>query len=105
MAIGASPWSATKWHELYGYGQMISIHAPARGATPSARIVIPLLIFQSTLPRGERQVFIISMVTYIIFQSTLPRGERLLLAAQDGFNLKISIHAPARGATRLIKVI
>ena len=35
------------------------------------------------------------------FQSTLPRGERLSLVKFAPANVKISIHAPARGATRL----
>ena len=35
----------------------------------------------------------------ISFQSTLPRGERLPVKAQPLFIVKISIHAPARGAT------
>ena len=33
----------------------ISIHAPARGATKAASIRLRALLFQSTLPRGERQ--------------------------------------------------
>ena len=34
---------------------MISIHAPARGATLLCSVSIWLLEFQSTLPRGERR--------------------------------------------------
>ena len=37
--------------------QEISIHAPARGATVSVEGVYPSGGFQSTLPRGERQIF------------------------------------------------
>ena len=33
------------------------------------------------------------------FQSTLPRRERLMSQAEAGFYTKISIHAPAKGAT------
>ena len=36
----------------------ISIHAPARGATPFLRLLRLLYLFQSTLPRGERLVWI-----------------------------------------------
>ncbi len=56
----------------------ISIHAPARGATLNKEAENQLqILFQSTLPRGERQEF-----------SAFYYG----LAV-------ISIHAPARGAT------
>ena len=34
-----------------------------------------------------------------LFQSTLPRGERLATSPQSQANKRISIHAPARGAT------
>ena len=35
--------------------EVISIHAPARGATEALLKIYRILIFQSTLPRGERQ--------------------------------------------------
>ncbi len=56
----------------------VSIHAPARGATPdSIRDPLPTKKFQSTPPRGGRlsdQTLSLSMVG---FQSTPPRGGRL----------------------------
>ena len=77
---------------------LISIHAPARGATPDPSTGVILSIFQSTLPRGERRHnhFSIfqrhdfnprsregsdsadadSSARTDRFQSTLPRGER-----------------------------
>ena len=36
----------------------------------------------------------------ILFQSTLPRGERLTFDRIDETDIPISIHAPARGATK-----
>ena len=39
------------------------------------------------------------LCTYVIFQSTLPRGERLDTNLFMGSGGGISIHAPARGAT------
>ena len=77
----------------------ISIHAPARGATRRAgKIGLPFsyfnprsregsdkgllrdcikdLLFQSTLPRGERLPEPQSLGRPCQFQSTLPRGER-----------------------------
>ena len=57
---------------------LISIHAPAKGATP------PII---SLFPSVQQ------------FQSTLPRRERLFRALKIRFFQNISIHAPAKGAT------
>ena len=62
----------------------ISIHAPARGATGGYTEPSPADRFQSTLPQGERLVFVEIFNDGTEFQSTLPQGER---PAQDGFDL------------------
>ena len=55
----------------------VSIHAPARGATPTAEETSPIQVqFQSTLPRGERPDNVTFSQHINRFQSTLPRGER-----------------------------
>ena len=55
----------------------ISIHAPARGATGIKFRIYPNKgQFQSTLPRGERPSVKFPGVSVWKFQSTLPRGER-----------------------------
>ena len=59
----------------------ISIHAPTRGATRMIKIVGFIPIFQSTLPREERQQ-----------QNSTHQSEH-----------PISIHAPTRGATKRLK--
>ena len=104
---------------------VISIHAPARGATPGCgspdihRIFQSTLPrgerrssrpernpeqrFQSTLPRGERLVTDILSVLHLIFQSTLPRGERPTKPDKYSISTAISIHAPARGATGVVE--
>ena len=66
------------YDETWGWNTLISIHAPARGATVS-RIDLggQISIFQSTLPRGERPSFFNRLYILVLFQSTLPRGERL----------------------------
>ena len=77
-------------------------------------------MFQSTLPRGERLKSEKAWIDYQEFQSTLPRGERQehleAFKNETSFNprsragsdfdtgkyydyRKVSIHAPARGAT------
>ena len=98
----------------------ISIHAPAKGATKMIKGNLQKQIFQSTLPRRERPNTPTMSARGIVFQSTLPRRERLLNACvqslSDYFNPRsregsdvdcqlrqslhrISIHAPAKGAT------
>ena len=77
----------------------ISIHAPARGATKCLRFTYNPNLFQSTLPRGERQNYI--FYNFKIFRNFNPRsregsdfGSACLI-----IGINISIHAPARGAT------
>ncbi len=89
------------YFHLPGDSTIISIHAPARGATSVRRLVpmcqnnfnprsregsdltgvqFDLLAdrFQSTLPRGERRLLLPDrLLVPPSFQSTLPRGERL----------------------------
>ena len=122
----------------------VSIHAPARGATPGIGLIypedfsfnprsragsdhtcdnslhvalcfnprsragsdstdftvtLPLVGFQSTLPRGERPFTTSRIPASLSFQSTLPRGERLVRRSAFPFGFLVSIHAPARGAT------
>ena len=57
---------------------MVSIHAPARGAT---------ITFSPSTTMGT------------LFQSTRPRGARRLVSENDLALRIVSIHAPARGAT------
>src|SRR5690606_7271981 len=52
------------------------------------------------LPRGERRSTFYGVRGVIQFQSTLPRGERLDDPDTDINEVEVSIHAPARGATR-----
>ena len=100
----------------------ISIHAPAKGATLRLRSGCTCWKFQSTLPRRERRKKYMQRVIHLIFQSTLPRRERRLAAmvlvsqhyyfnprSREGSDITginqnpdtgISIHAPAKGATR-----
>ena len=81
---------------------MISIHAPARGATIILGHITTSQKFQSTLPRGERRCCTASsLAAASLFQSTLPRGERRCRTGRVIQILGISIHAPARGATHL----
>ena len=99
VSIHAPARGATGIGHKHTNKRIVSIHAPARGATSyrwcafaSARGFNPRsregsdrhlanrstkpCQFQSTLPRGERQVWVDSAILRKAFQSTLPRGER-----------------------------
>ena len=80
--------------------RIISIHAPAKGATPPLFVTYGLaILFQSTLPRRERPPFLRCKIAVFAFQSTLPRRERQQVRAKKSKYPSISIHAPAKGAT------
>ena len=99
----------------------VSIHAPARGATvqhqrrhqgPVFQSTHPrgvrrrclnismFPMFQSTHPRGVRQKQLYHTLGYFEFQSTHPRGVRPARCWSRHKEHPVSIHAPARGATR-----
>ena len=86
-------------HNIY-FQPCISIHAPTKGATvPIAYHFLFIYVFQSTLPRRERPISAIFEMSFDSFQSTLPREERHYRLCNRPYGSKISIHAPARGAT------
>ena len=79
----------------------ISIHAPAKGAT--ARTGKDFFRYGYFNPRSregsDRLIFRLKEIIQE-FQSTLPRRERLKTVYLDRWCNRISIHAPAKGATR-----
>ena len=78
----------------------ISIHAPTRGATfRSSSQALPAFYFNPRSHEGSDYAQIISLWFYLLFQSTLPRGERLRSPVTPSNLYGISIHAPTRGAT------
>ena len=78
----------------------ISIHAPTRGAT-----LIDLFIrvfldnFNPRSHEGSDGIHFVTPVVTVLFQSTLPRGERHEMDIVKTLPTVISIHAPTRGAT------
>ena len=99
----------------------VSIHAPARGATPVVSGSKVMCLFQSTHPHGVRRMvskpnlsysgfnprtrtgcdfFVFAFLClFCWFQSTHPHGVRLKLFSNLKPQSDVSIHAPARGAT------
>ena len=79
----------------------ISIHAPARGATGGQQRILSIgPLFQSTLPHGERQPIRTPLTRAgTNFNPRSRTGSDAMALEYHALNL-ISIHAPARGATR-----
>ncbi len=79
--------------------QIVSIHAPAWGATAGlARVRIDHL-FQSTRPHGARPIRAYANICFVVFQSTRPHGARPVAEPVKDASDYVSIHAPAWGAT------
>ncbi len=79
VSIHAPAWGATTTKSTIGYSFAVSIHAPAWGATKIAPGAMVRFRFQSTPPRGGRQLRNLIQVFFCV----------------------VSIHAPAWGATWL----
>ena len=103
----------------------ISIHAPAKGATVSIKLLLPLYStisihapakgatqmdqqkkskYQYFNPRTREGCDVQDLRSFrqmVLFQSTHPRRVRLRLNPADFERLDISIHAPAKGATKV----
>ena len=79
---------------------LISIHAPARGATFIALAEDVITSISIHAPARGATLAVPQVHTYILFQSTLPQGERQMPFFKESKYIDISIHAPARGATQ-----
>ena len=78
VSIHAPAWGATIGDSGRECDCLVSIHAPAWGATGHiGRAKLLLFWFQSTRPRGARQLTLAVILTALGFQSTRPRGARL----------------------------
>ena len=99
ISIHAPTRGATRFICEQYAGLNISIHAPTRGATTinkKERVITDISIHAPT--RGATTGEIESLKAEL-FQSTLPRGERQNCRENRSITQKISIHAPTRGAT------
>ena len=99
ISIHAPTRGATKKSVDSGDMMSISIHAPTRGATISNVDFksIPYISIHAPTRGATDELSEISPV--VIFQSTLPREERRYAQDLAYIFVPISIHAPTRGAT------
>ena len=99
VSIHAPAWGATDFQMAEVIGVTVSIHAPAWGATAGAFMAqCNTELFQSTLPHGERrgknQIF--AMATRFNPRSRMGSD----VNGKEGLDeFLVSIHAPAWGAT------
>ena len=88
------------WPLLVALKTSISIHAPTRGATHcKSCLEAPKTIFQSTLPRGERQDGYANSDAVVNFNPRSHEGSDQNDSTALQIRFDISIHAPTRGAT------
>ena len=78
----------------------VSIHAPARGATTAKEEARPKNGFNSRAREGRDYASMGRGPRGPVFQFTRPRGARQLVEYVVNANHCVSIHAPARGATK-----
>ena len=77
---------------------LVSIRAPARGATSRGTYYIKQELFQSALPRGERpSAYRGAVVEYVSIRAPA-RGATMTESCKT-CDFYVSIRAPARGAT------
>ena len=91
--------SDTLWKSAFNAAPVISIHAPARGATGCQRKDFTNLKFQSTLPQGERHRRDTIIMSGAIISIHAPARGATMEWNDCDLRGGISIHAPARGAT------
>ena len=99
ISIHAPTGGATVQKHLIPSYQNISTHAPTRGATYSIRTdQIKHLLFQPTLPRGERRKRKILQPLHRNFNPRSHEGSDFQRVRFSSL-VRISTHAPTRGAT------
>ena len=99
VSIHAPAWGATLTDEQHAALIEVSIHAPAWGATKQDAAFALKAEFQSTHPRGVRHGS--RYVEYLRYLGFNPRTRVGCDASLNGSRLRslVSIHAPAWGAT------
>ena len=106
ISIHAPARGATHWRRILYHRKDISIHAPARGATDKSNQKINALNdFNPRSREGSDIRPLADKFKEYQFQSTLPRGERQIYGVILNATDEISIHAPARGATSILSKI
>ncbi len=99
VSIHAPAWGATRCQSAPSTSSRFQSTPPRGGRPTFAQVIAPPMLFQSTPPRGGRQAFAAGPRKPYTFQSTPPRGGRRLIVRERHTQGVVSIHAPAWGAT------
>ena len=100
ISIHAPTRERLEWITDSGLQKYISIHAPTRGATPNVWQAGSQPRYFNPRPHtGSDKQAATQPTPEPVFQSTPPHGERPCGVSQTLTILRISIHAPTRGAT------
>ena len=81
--------------------QIVSIHAPTKGATMRLLHLEDTLTFQSTLPRRERHYNRLAVNRFLNVSIHAPTKGATYRDPSFTCNIYVSIHAPTKGATAI----
>ena len=84
---------------LYVLMMVVSIHAPAGGATFPVSDTRDSICVSIHAPAGGATFHHVGITVFTLFQSTRPRGARPIRPDSGACGTFVSIHAPAGGAT------
>ena len=102
VSIHAPAWGATSSTRASPlHSRYVSIHAPAWGATAARASTLMQTVRFNPRPRVGGDTATRAATNHVTFQSTPPRGGRPIAMTARTRLLRVSIHAPAWGATQL----
>jgi len=103
ISIHAPLRGATRWHQrTFCTRCNFNPRSPAGSDTYLCSVRPQYINFNPRSPAGSDLLELFSYSSFVPFQSTLPCGERLNFFEDAGYSNVISIHAPLRGATRVL---
>ena len=101
ISIHVPAWGTTKYlFIMYGIVK-ISIHVPAWGTTICIAIIADSIAFQSTFPRGERQMNNQFIIIFQLISIHVPAWGTTTRKVERLYIDTISIHVPAWGTTTI----
>ena len=103
VSIHAPAWGATPAHRSAQAPCSVSIHAPAWGATRKTTVLSHFAKFQFTLPHGERPTFCDVWEGLTAVSIHAPAWGATSLFRPRPSHWRVSIHAPAWGATSFLR--
>ena len=100
VSTHAPAWGATLSCRAWVKNSCVSTHAPAWGATRTKSYLTFLLMFQPTLPHGERRLGTLCLLKHSVSTHAPAWGATMQSSGESRIS-GVSTHAPAWGATVL----